>query len=177
MFNDYLVNPSAAQFANVDPSFATLPRVKTYTNKDIEKAFVALSKSAYTEKVWPSTDCMRRLGNMYTASVYGALASIIASVEPETLKGKKIGMYSYGSGLAASFFTVRVEGDVSAIREKVDLKKRLADIEVRPCEEYVEALKVRERGHPFLFLVWFVDGCALAKTASGGEAQHQGLQA
>jgi hydroxymethylglutaryl-CoA synthase len=142
VFNDYLSNPSAPQFSDVNPAFASMPRSKTFGDKDLEKTFVGLSKASYTSKVWPTTDCMRRLGNMYTASVYGALASLVASVEPDELKGKKVGMFSYGSGLAASFFAIRVRGDTKAIREKVDLKARLASMEVRPCEEYVEALKV-----------------------------------
>lgn len=94
---------------------------------------------------------MRRLGNMYTASLYGALASVIESVEPETLKGKRIGMFSYGSGLAASFFAIKVRGDTAEIREKVALAKRLAEMEVRHPKEYVEALHVRSLSLRSLF--------------------------
>lgn len=113
------------------------------TDKDTEKTFIGLTKPNYQSRVWPTTQCMRRLGNAYTASVWGALASLVDSVEPETLKGKRVGLFSYGSGLAASFFTIRVEGSTKAIKETLKLNERLASMEVRPCEEYVKALHVR----------------------------------
>ena len=142
MYLDYLSDPSSPEFANVDPSIQSLPRSKSLLDKSCEKTFVGLSSSIYKERVWPSTQCMRRLGNMYTASVYGGLASIIDSVEPENLLGKRIALFSFGSGLAASWFTLRVRGDTKKIRETVDLKKRLAEMEVRPCKEFIEALQV-----------------------------------
>lgn len=147
MYLDYLSDPSSPEFANVDPSIQSLPRSKSLLDKSCEKTFVGLSSSIYKERVWPSTQCMRRLGNMYTASVYGGLASIIDSVEPENLLGKRIALFSFGSGLAASWFTLRVRGDTKKIRETVDLKKRLAEMEVRPCKEFIEALQLREEKH------------------------------
>ena len=80
---------------------------------------------------------------MYTASLYGGLASLVASVEPEELKDRRISMFAYGSGIASSFFTIRVKGDTTLIREKLDLVNRLASMKVVPCQEYVDSLKVR----------------------------------
>ena len=146
-FNDFQSNPSAPAYASVDQSWAELPRLKAQANKDIEKAFVAASKDAYKAKVWPSTQTQRRLGNAYTASIFCALASLIDSVEPAALQGKRVAMYAYGSGLAASFYSIRVRGDVSNIRSTVDLRARLAATEVRPCDEYVSSLALREHVH------------------------------
>lgn len=56
-------------------------------------------------------------------------------------------MYAYGSGLAASFYAIRVRGDTSAMRKALDLSNRLEAMDVRPCEEYVEALNHREHVH------------------------------
>ena len=50
-------------------------------------------------------------------------------------------MYAFGSGCAASFYALRVNGSAAEIKSKLDLKQRLAAMEVRPCEEYVTALK------------------------------------
>ncbi|GAA99271.1 uncharacterized protein L969DRAFT_93734 [Mixia osmundae IAM 14324] len=147
MYGDYHADPSAPLFNDVDPSLADVARSQTLTKKDVEKTFIDLSAAAYKEKVWPSTNCMRRLGNMYTASLYGSLASVLESVAPETLRGKRIGMFSYGSGLAATFFAIRVKGDTTEIRSKVNLDARLAKLQVRPCEEYVRALELREEKH------------------------------
>lgn len=87
--------------------------------------------------------CARRCGNMYTASLYGGLASLIASVEPEELKGKRISMFAFGSGLASSFYTIKVKGDTTDIKEKMDLINRLDSMKVVPCQEYVDSLTVR----------------------------------
>jgi len=57
--------------------------------------------------------------------------------------GKRIGMFAFGSGCAASFFALRVVGLTSEMAQKMRLKERLAEMEVRSCEEYVAALKVR----------------------------------
>lgn len=103
---------------------------------------MAFSNKDFSFKVGPSTLTSKKLGNMYTASLYGALASLLDSTPAEDLLDKRIGMYSYGSGLAASFFAIRVKGNTQEMREKMDLRKRLAKMEVRPCEEYIAALQV-----------------------------------
>ena len=103
---------------------------------------MALSKSDYAQRVAPSMRCAARCGNMYTASLYGGLASLLSVVEPEAIKGKRISMYAFGSGCASSFFTLRVKGDTTTLREKLDLLKRLDDMKVVPCQEFVDALQV-----------------------------------
>ena len=51
-------------------------------------------------------------------------------------------MFAFGSGCASSFFALRVTGSTSEMVGKMRLKQRLAEMEVRSCEEYVAALKV-----------------------------------
>lgn len=51
-------------------------------------------------------------------------------------------MYAFGSGCAASFYAIRVNGSTKKIAETLRLKERLAEMEVRPCQEYVDAMKV-----------------------------------
>jgi len=63
------------------------------------------------------------------------------------LIGKRILMFSYGSGLAASMFSIRVNSSVKQIAQKIDLKGRLAKrVQVAP-ENYVKTLEVREKMH------------------------------
>lgn len=108
-----------------------------------------LGKEIYDQKVVPSTKCMKQLGNMYTASLYGGLASLLDSIEdPAAFVGKNIGLYSYGSGLAASFFEITVKGDISEMKEKMNLSQRLEQMTVSSCEEWQKALNVRETEHP-----------------------------
>lgn len=143
---DFVTSPEDPKFASVDPAIAGIPTSKTLSDKDIEKTFIALTKDSYKSKVWPTTNCMRRCGNMYTAALYGCFASLISTSSPELI-GKRVGLFSFGSGLASSFFAVKIRSDVSFMAEKMDLIKRLAAVQVRPCEEYITALELREHKH------------------------------
>ncbi|RSH93724.1 hypothetical protein EHS25_006372 [Saitozyma podzolica] len=145
-YNDYLRNSSHSSFASV-PEGINTDRTKTYTDKIVEKTFLGVAASHYDSAVVPSTDCVKRCGNMYTASLYGALASLLSSNPEGVQQGKRIGMYAFGSGCAASFYAIRVDGSTKHIADKMQLKERLAKMDVRPCEEYVTALKLREENH------------------------------
>lgn len=98
-------------------------------------------------KLEPTNDTVRRIGNMYTASLYGGLASLISNISSNDMQGKRILFYAFGSGCAASVFSAKVVGDVSHIKEKMGLKQRLEAMQVVPCQTYVDALKMREETH------------------------------
>jgi hypothetical protein len=164
---DYLANPSDPQFASIDPSLKDKPASETLSDKAIEAAFMKASDAGYKQKVWPGTACMRRLGNTYTASLYACLASLVDNVGADLL-GKRIGMFSYGSGLASSFFVVQVKRDPSELKRKLDLQARLDQMQVVPCEDFVAALKVCSVAHRIPDSRW---------AAPGGKAQHQRLGA
>lgn len=115
----------------------------TLADKNIEKSFIALGKTTFASHVNAGMRCSRRCGNMYTASLYGGLASVISSVEPAELLGKRLSMFALGSGLASSFFVIKVVGDTTDMKNKMDLIKRLASMKVVPCQDYVDALQVR----------------------------------
>ena len=145
MFNDFVANPKASRFANISDPEAILSASHAVSLKDknIEKTFINASQSSFAQKTDPAMACSRRLGNMYTASLYGCLASLLSTVEPASLLGKRVSLFSFGSGCASSFFTVRVKGDTSNIRGKMDLVNRLKQMKVVPPEEFVQALQVR----------------------------------
>ncbi|KAL1678936.1 hydroxymethylglutaryl-coenzyme A synthase C terminal-domain-containing protein [Schizophyllum commune] len=149
LFNDFIANPADPQFANLPGAeeLKALDYEASLRDKNVEKTFVAASKASFAKKTDPGMACSRRLGNMYTASLYGCLASLLSTVAPAELKGKRVSLYAFGSGCAASFFTVRVKGDTSAIREKMDLIDRLSKMKVVPPQEFVDALHLREKNH------------------------------
>ncbi|WFD34590.1 hydroxymethylglutaryl-CoA synthase [Malassezia cuniculi] len=147
VYNDYLVDPKNEQYADIPAEFAEAERHTTIVNKDLEKAFTAQSKATAAQKLEPSMDTVRCCGNMYSASLYGGLASLVSNTEPETLKGKRILMYSFGSGSAASVFVLRAAGSTEHIRATLNLKERLAGMQVVPCPAYVDALATREATH------------------------------
>lgn len=144
LFSDFVANPEAPRFANIaDPeALLNMSHAASLTDKNVEKVFVAASKASFAQKSDPGMACSRRLGNMYTASLYGCLASLLSSVEPTTLQNKRVSLFSFGSGCASSFWTLRIKGDTSEIRSKMDLINRLAQMKVVPCQEFVDALAV-----------------------------------
>lgn len=144
LFNDFLTNPTAPRFSNVTnpDAFLKATHAESLTDKNVEKTFIAAGKNNFAEKVDPAMACSRRLGNMYTASLYGCLASLLSTVDSATLKGKRFSLFAFGSGCAASFFTARVKGDTTEIREKLDLGNRLAQMTVASPQEFVDALCV-----------------------------------
>ena len=72
----------------------------------------------------------KTLGNIYTGSLYTGLISLL---ETSNLENKNILMFSYGSGLMSSMFTLHVRGDVSALKGHLNIQERLKSrIEVEP---------------------------------------------
>lgn len=147
LYNDYLANPQHPKFASIPEETLEVDYKASLTHKVIEKTFITAGKTDYAKRVEPSMRCSKRCGNMYTASLYGGLASLLSSVEPADLKGKSISMFAYGSGFASSFYTMTVKGDTTEIKEKMDLVNRLANMKVVPCQDYVDAMVLREKNH------------------------------
>jgi hypothetical protein len=78
-YNDYLRDPTHPRFASVPAEIKDLDRTKTYADKAVEKAFVAIAAEHHKSAVLPGSDTVLRCGNMYTASLYGGLASLLSS--------------------------------------------------------------------------------------------------
>ncbi|KAH6915828.1 hydroxymethylglutaryl-CoA synthase [Coprinopsis sp. MPI-PUGE-AT-0042] len=148
-FNDFVSNPKDARFANVPnpEAFLEQSHAASLSDKNVEKTFVSLSKGSFAKKTDPGMACSKRLGNMYTASLYGCLSSLLGTVEPSELAGKRVSLFSFGSGCAATFFTARVKGDTSDIKKALNLTERLAAMTVAPPEDFVAALALREKNH------------------------------
>lgn len=111
-----------------------------------EAAAMDRSRPVFEAKTEPSLMLASRVGNTYTASVYSGLASYLLSVPPERLAGKRIGVFSYGSGLASSMYSITVVDNglaamVGRLREAVStgLERRTR---FTP-EQFADALDVR----------------------------------
>lgn len=145
LYNDFRAKPQA--IPDVDSKYATVSYEESLTDKSIEKTFVGLTKELAKQRVQPSLTVPTNIGNTYTASVYGALSSLLYYVGNEQLQGKRIGLFSYGSGLAASLFSVKVVGDISNITAKLDIANKLQNRTQRTPEEYLSAIELREAIH------------------------------
>jgi len=49
----------------------------TYFDRDVEQAFMTASKTIYQQKTLPYLLVAKRVGNMYTPSLYGGLVSFL----------------------------------------------------------------------------------------------------
>lgn len=145
LYNDFRSNPSL--YSNVDSNMATEDYEKSLTDKTIEKTFVNVAKALHKERVEPSLTVPTNTGNMYTGSVWSALGSLIFFKGSEALQDKRIGLFSYGSGLAASLFSCKVVGDVSNIVKVLDLEHKLSSRKTETPQDYEKAIHLREQAH------------------------------
>ena len=126
----------------------------TYFNRDVEKAFVAASSSVYKSKTVPTLTLSNRVGNMYTPSVYGGLASLLSNRSAPELAGQRIVLFSYGSGLASSMFSLRVTSDlgegsrlIRLVSSLVDLSARLDSRRKVDPADFAKIMKLRQDTH------------------------------
>jgi hydroxymethylglutaryl-CoA synthase len=124
LYNDYMSNPSNPIFAEVPSELKDMDYKTSVTDKTVEKTFMALAKKRFNARVQPSINVPTQCGNMYCGSVYGSLASILANIDSETLQGKRIALFSYGSGLASSMFSFKVNGSVENMAKQLDILNR-----------------------------------------------------
>ncbi|KAK9875272.1 hypothetical protein WA026_007663 [Henosepilachna vigintioctopunctata] len=114
-FNDFYSASKEDKVTNYPDlkNFENVILEDTYFDRDLEKAAINSSKDYFNEKTLPSLLVASQVGNMYTSSLYGGLVSLLISKKPSELAGKKIGLFSYGSGLASAFFSLRISQDAS----------------------------------------------------------------
>ncbi|KKY34081.1 putative hydroxymethylglutarylsynthase [Diaporthe ampelina] len=147
MYNDFLHSADDETRAAVPAELHQLSYGASLDSKDLEKLFVALSKDRFESRVEPCIAAPTLCGNMYTASLYCSLISLISNVDPKGAIGKTIGMFSYGSGIASSLFALKVTGDVSDMVRKIDLMDRLSRRHIATPEEYENACTLRLKAY------------------------------
>lgn len=147
IYNDYLNNPTAEEFAAVPEEIKAVSYEASLSDKTVEKTFMGIAKPKYLARVKPGIYAPTMCGNMYAASVYSSLVSLVANVEGKELEGKRIAMFSFGSGLASSFFSLRVVKDTTPLKEKLNLKERIDARRVLEPAEYEKFLQMREKAH------------------------------
>lgn len=142
LYNDYLANPSAEAFADVPAELRDLEYNASLSDKVVEKTFMGLTKKRFNERVAPSIDVPTNCGNMYCASVWGGLVSLLSNIDSANLQGKRIGLFSYGSGLASSLLSFKVVGSTEDIKKAVNLQERLAARSIVAPEVYDQVSQI-----------------------------------
>ncbi|KAK3868502.1 hypothetical protein Pcinc_026103 [Petrolisthes cinctipes] len=156
-FNDFLATPTD-QVTNRYPGLEVFREKKledTYFDRDVEKAFMSQSEAAFRVKTKPSLLLASQVGNMYTPSVFGGLASYISCNTTESLAGQRVALFSYGSGLAATMFSLRVTQDSQGpdstlarlVNSLVDLPTLLETRTKVDPQVFAQTMQLREETH------------------------------
>ncbi|KAK9076720.1 hypothetical protein SSX86_005054 [Deinandra increscens subsp. villosa] len=151
VFDDVARNASSVDESAKEKlgQFTSLQGDESYQSRDLEKTSQQVAKPDYDKKVQPGTLIPKQLGNMYTASLYAAFASLIHN-KTSSLDGKRVMMFSYGSGLSATMFSLHLtEGkspfSLSNIAKVMNIEHKLkARTELAP-EKFVELMHVMEQ--------------------------------
>ncbi|GJN09292.1 hypothetical protein PR202_ga27288 [Eleusine coracana subsp. coracana] len=104
-YNDFLRNCSTVDEETREKlaPYADLSPEESYQSRDLEKASQQVAKTLYESKVQPTTLVPKQVGNMYTASLYAAFASVIHNrhetlVPPEKfVEALKLMEHRYGA--------------------------------------------------------------------------------
>jgi 3-hydroxy-3-methylglutaryl CoA synthase len=129
---------------------APLPRLARHAfrwicDADREGCTPASVDSAFRRMVEPSFRYNRELGNIYSGSLYAALASLIDTA-PDLAAGDRVGFYSYGSGACAEFFSGVLGAEARAMLGRHRIADRLAQRQRVTVAEYEAVMAVTERG-------------------------------
>ncbi|KAK8578759.1 hypothetical protein V6N13_142028 [Hibiscus sabdariffa] len=150
VFNDFTRNVSSVDDITKEKlgPFSTLTGDESYQSRDLEKASQQVSKPLYDAKVQPTTLIPKQVGNMYTASLYAAFASLIHNKNSE-LAGQRVVLFSYGSGLTSTMFSLRLhEGQhpfsLSNIATVMNVAGKLKSRHEFSPDKFVETMKLME---------------------------------
>ncbi|XP_067838494.1 hydroxymethylglutaryl-CoA synthase, cytoplasmic isoform X2 [Heptranchias perlo] len=157
LLNDFLRDPNpnteSGTFSGLE-AFRDVKLEDTYFDRDVEKAFLKASAELFQQKTQPSLMVSNQNGNMYTPSVYGCLSSILGQRSAQQLAGQRIGLFSYGSGFAATLYSLRVSQDATPGSALDKLVSSLSDLQARldsrkrvSPEDFANSMQLREETH------------------------------
>lgn len=151
--NDFLMttNPDErkATYPACHEKFDSIKLEDTYFDRDVEKIFMDHSKNVFNQKTKPSLLLANQVGNMYTPSVYSGLVSLLISADCDVskLNGRHVGVFSYGSGLASTMYSISITSDAEKLQKLLNnlayIKPMLEQrIKISP-QEFTELMEVR----------------------------------
>jgi hydroxymethylglutaryl-CoA synthase len=82
----------------------------------IEPRLEEHANESYRAQAAPALHTPAHVGNTYTASLYLCLAGMLEA-EPAGLAGRRLGLFSYGSGCCAEYFTARVPEGIASVAD------------------------------------------------------------
>jgi len=105
VFGDLLDCPSRPEWAADEEAqkWATSSAAATVNDRDVEKLAKRLSEAQFGSMCGPTHTISTQVGNCYTGAVYMNLLSLVSNLGA-ALEGKRVLMFSYGSGAVATAF-------------------------------------------------------------------------
>lgn len=126
----------ATKYLKADDEFDYVIMHSPYC-KLIQKGCTVLDDITGSSETWQKKAKLglrvcRNVGNMYTAAMYAALASVLT----ETAIGSRILAFSYGSGLISCMFKFQVRSDVNFMAQAIRLSEKLGNRIKCSVQEY-----------------------------------------
>uniref|UniRef100_A0A8C6T0J0 Hydroxymethylglutaryl-CoA synthase n=1 Tax=Neogobius melanostomus TaxID=47308 RepID=A0A8C6T0J0_9GOBI len=151
MLNDFLSHPNpnteTGPFTGLD-AYRDVKPEETYFDRDVEKAFMKASAELFDRKTKLSLLISNQNGNMYT---HQSMAVLQTTAQ---IAGQRIGVFSYGSGFAATLYSLRVTQDHTPGSSLDKLVSSLSDLQDRLNSRkkvspavFSENMKLREETH------------------------------
>ncbi|KAF8002739.1 hypothetical protein HF325_003704 [Metschnikowia pulcherrima] len=150
LYNDFLSNPEKFKGKLDQETFdqVSVSYEQSLTDRNVEKVFLGLAKEESNRRLASALKVPTNTGNMYTASCWASLSSVLYFVGSQELQNKRISIFSYGSGLASTLLSVKVVGDISPITKVLNLDYKLNEgRQKKTPEEYVQHIALREKAH------------------------------
>lgn len=128
------------------------PPVPAHITLLVTHTHVRACASNFVLQVAPTCNFSQNIGNSYTAALWTNLAGTVDNLGA-SLEGRRLGMFSYGSGALATMFVLDGTSKGSApfsladMQHKMDISRRLAARREATPEEFTEAMNIRERAY------------------------------
>lgn len=114
---------------------------ETRSNPKFMSNLSSTYRPIFNEKVLPSSELSMFCGNGYTSSLYLAIASLINNVG-DKLDGKRVLCFSYGSGSASTMFSFKVNGDLTSMKNNLNISERLKSRNKRTVDDYLKSVRL-----------------------------------
>ena len=101
-------------------------------------------EESFEKMVEPGLLGAREVGNTYTGSVYMGLMSLLET-EREKVEGKRVGIFSYGSGCDAEFFICDINPDIKSIIKNLHFKEQLERREQISIDHYTHIYSKQDK--------------------------------
>jgi hydroxymethylglutaryl-CoA synthase len=93
-YNDCLKSADDSDWEGIPDELRKLGYEESLKDKALERALVAVTRDLFKQRVEPCIAAPSLCGNMYTASLYLSLISLISNIDLADAEGKTIGLFS-----------------------------------------------------------------------------------